>query len=143
MTTPLHDGRVAPPLEDDPLVTTLMTARVIAITPDAPLHTALRLMAREQLRHLPVLDGGRCLGVIGETDLVHAVAVGGPPLVGRLVRAVPALPGTARRSVAARTMVSAGTDAVLVMEGERLVGILTATDLVVSLADPPGPVTAP
>jgi CBS domain-containing protein len=139
MTTPLHGGRVAPPdTLDDPPITALMTPRVIAITPDAPLCTALRLMAIEQLRHLPVLDGERCLGMIGETDLVHAVAVGGPPLVGALVRPVPALPGTARRSTAARTMVTAESDAVLVMDEERLVGILTATDLVVSLAAAPG-----
>lgn len=144
MTTRLHDGRVAPPetLDDDPRIATLMTARVVAITPDAPLHTALRLMAVEDVRHLPVLDGERCLGMLGETDLVHAVAVGGPKLVGALARPVPALPSTAHRSTAARTMVAACTDAVLVMEHERLVGILTATDLVVSLADAPGPAGA-
>ncbi|QJY47717.1 CBS domain-containing protein [Pseudonocardia broussonetiae] len=80
MTTRLHDGRVAPPetLDDDPRIAALMTARVVAVTPDAPLHTALRLMAVEDVRHLPVLDGERCLGMVGETDLVHAVAVARP-----------------------------------------------------------------
>lgn len=141
MTAPLHDGRVAPPetLDDDPRITRLMTARVVAVTPDAPLRTALRLMTVEGLRHLPVLDGERCLGMVGETDLVHAVAVGGPPLVGPLARPVPAVAVTTRRSAAARAMVAAGTDAVLVTEQGRLVGILTATDLLVSLAAAPGP----
>lgn len=145
MTTRLHDGRVAPPgtLDDDPRIASLMTTRVVAVTPDAPLHTALRLMAVEDVRHLPVLEGASCLGMVGETDLVHAVAVGGPALVGPLARPVPALPDAARRSTAARTMVAAGTDAVLVMEHERLVGILTATDLVVSLAGPPDPPDRP
>lgn len=138
MTAPLHDGRVAPPetLDDDPRLTGLMTVRVVAVTPDAPLRTALHLMAVEGMRHLAVVDGQRCLGVVGETDLVHAVAVGGPPLVGPLARPAPVVAPTDHRSAAARAMVAAGTDVVLVTEQERLVGIITATDLLVSLAGP-------
>ncbi len=138
MTAPSHDERVAPPetLDDDPRVTGLMTTRVVAVTPDAPLRTALHLMAVENVRHLPVLSADRCLGVVGETDLVHAVAVGGPPLVGPLARPVPAVAATAHRSAVARAMVAAGTDVVLVTDEERLVGIVTASDLLVSLARP-------
>ncbi len=138
MTAPSHDERVAPPetLDDDPRVTGLMTTRVVAVTPDAPLRTALQLMAIENVRHLPVLAGDRCTGVVGETDLVHAVAVGGPTLAGPLARPVPAVAATAHRSAAARAMVAAGTDVVLVTDQERLVGIVTATDLLVSLAGP-------
>jgi CBS domain-containing protein len=137
MPTPRSSGRAAPPeaLDADPRIGPLMSGRVVAITPDAPLRTALRLMAADQVRHLPVMDGSRCLGVVGETDLVHAVAVGGPELVGRLARPVRALPPTARRSDAARAMLAADADVVLVTDGGRIVGILTATDLLVSLAD--------
>jgi CBS domain-containing protein len=137
MTTDHRAASAAPPetLDDDPRIGGLMTPRVVAITPDSPLRTALGLMAGHDVRHLPVLAGTRCLGVVGETDLVHAVAVGGPPLVGPLARPVHALPATARRSEAARAMLAAGTDAVLVAEHGRIVGIVTATDLLVSLAD--------
>lgn len=122
---------------EDPAVDSLMTPRVVAITPDAPLRTALRLMASGDVRHLPVLDGGRCLGIVVETDLVHAVAVGGCSVVGPLARPVPAVPATARRSTAARAMLAGDVDAVLVADGARLVGIVTATDLVRSLAERP------
>jgi CBS domain-containing protein len=137
VTTRQQDGSAAPAgatLDDDPGLTALMTGRVVAITPDAPLRTALALMAAERVRHLPVLHGTRCLGVVGETDLVHAVAVGGPPVVGPLARRTPALAPADRRSAAARAMVDSGGDVVLVGERGRLVGIVTATDLLVSLA---------
>jgi CBS domain-containing protein len=139
MPIPRTSGRVAPPetLDDDTRIGPLMTTRVVAITPDSPLRTALGLMAAEGLRHLPVLDGTRCLGVVGETDVVHAVAVGGPELVGPLARPVRSLPATARRSDAARAMLAADTDVVLVTDQDRIVGIVTATDLIVSLADLP------
>jgi len=129
----------APPdaIDDDPLVGTVMSPRIVAITPDAPLGTALRLMASGQVRHLPVLDGPRCTGIVLETDLVRAVAVGGPAAVGALVRRVPTVPVGARRSRVARALLDGDVDAVLVVDGEQLVGIVTATDLVRSLAAAP------
>jgi CBS domain-containing protein len=140
----MQDPRIrlaAPPetLDDsptgDPSVTAVMSPRVVAITPDASLRTALRLMATGDVRHLPVLDGARCLGVVVETDLVHAVAVGGQPVVGPLARPIPSVPVTVRRSAVARAMLVGDVDAVLVTAGGRLVGIVTATDLVRSLAE--------
>lgn len=139
MTT-RHERRTAPPetLDDDPQLAGLATDRVVAITPDAPLRTALALMAVERVRHLPVVDATGCLGVVGETDLVHAVAVGGPAVVGPLARHVPVLSPADRRSAAARAMVACGGDAVLLRDQDRLAGIVTATDLLVSLARPQG-----
>jgi len=133
---PSPERFAAPPetLDDDPPVGAIMTPRVVAITPDAPLRTALGLMASGKVRHLPVLDGSRCLGVLVETDLVEAVAVGGPGTVGPLARPVPMVSAGWRRSAAARAVLEGGVDAVLVTEDGRLIGILTATDLVTSLA---------
>jgi CBS domain-containing protein len=122
-------------LDDDPPVTSVMTARVVAITPDAPLRIALQLMTSGNVRHLPVMDGSRCLGVIGETDLVRAVAVGGYAVVGPLARPVPTLPVTARRAAAAAAVLTGDLDVALVVDDGRLVGIVTATDLLRSLAE--------
>jgi CBS domain-containing protein len=46
---------------------------------------------------------------------------------------VPALRLTDRRSAAAQQMHAAGTDAVLVTDGPRVLGIVTAVDLIRSL----------
>lgn len=127
-------------MDDDPPVKRFMTTHLVAITPDAPLSTALHLMARTGVRHLPVLDGGRCRGLVVEVDVARFVSGGsGSPLtrstlhVADLTRPAEPLPVTARRSDAARRMLTDHDDAVLVAERGRLVGIVTATDLVRSL----------
>jgi CBS domain-containing protein len=130
--------------DEDPLLTQLMTTRVVAITADAPCSTALQLMAATGVRHLPVLDGNRCCGVVFEIDLARFASAACSPLmratmcVGDLTRPAAPLPVTARRSDAARRMQDEHGDAVLVSDQGRLVGIVTATDLVRSLA-PTGP----
>ncbi len=128
--------RPAPPeiLDDDPLVDEVMTDRIVAITPDAPLGTALRLMASGDVRHLPVMAGVHCAGIVVEADVVRALAVGGARTVGPLARPVRRVPITARRSVVAGAVLDGGVDAVLVEHRGRLVGIVTTTDLVRSLA---------
>lgn len=128
--------------QDDPPLHELMTHNIVGIVPEAPLHIALQLMLSAGVRHLPVLagTGGRCAGLVLETDLARAVAAhrAAPelpaPTVGDLCRAARELGGGERRSTAARRMYDDGVDAVLVLTGTRLMGIVTATDLIRSLA---------
>ena len=135
MTSQRH-RLAAPPeaLDDDPPIGSVMTPHVVAVAPDAPLRVGLRLMAASNLRHLPVIENSRCLGVVLETDIVRAVALGEPQLLGTLVRALPTVSVDERRSAAARAVLAGDVDAVLVSEGGRLVGIVTTTDLARSLA---------
>jgi CBS domain-containing protein len=137
--SPQHQQLAAPPevVDDDPPVTSVMTPRIVATTPDCPLHTGLNLMVSRNVRHLPVVEGSRCLGVVLETDIVRAVAIGGPPLLGPLARPMPTVPAGGRRSLAARALLDGDVESVLVTDGDRLVGIVTTTDLVRSLASAP------
>ena len=140
--TPRPYRVAAPPesLDDDPAVTGFMTHRIVAIVPEADLAVALRTMAERRVRHLPVLDDARCVGLVVETDVARLLAgerpePGVPPMrVADVCRQVPAVEPTASRSAAARSMHTGGIDAVLVVDGERLLGIVTATDLIRSLA---------
>lgn len=123
------------------MVSTLMTTRIVAITPDAPVSTALNLMASAGVRHLPVLHSLDWCGVLQEIDVLrHLVAGPASPAdraatpIAQLTRPAPSLPASARRSDVARCM-DADTDAVLVTGPNGLVGIVTSTDLVRSLAD--------
>ena len=50
--------------------TIMMTAPAITVTPDESILGALALMTRRRIRHLPVMDGGRCVGVVSIGDLV-------------------------------------------------------------------------
>jgi CBS domain-containing protein len=137
---PIPPARLdAPPetLDNDPTLASLMTHRLVGITPDADVRVALQLLATSGVRHLPVLTDGRCLGLVREHDVVRHLA--GPDAllptpVARLCRPAPVLGMSDRRSTAAAQMQAEGTDAILVVEHARLVGIVTATDLVRSLA---------
>lgn len=48
----------------------LMTSQVVAVTSELPVITALSLMTRRRIRHLPVVEGGQLTGFISIGDLV-------------------------------------------------------------------------
>jgi len=47
----------------------IMTSRVITVSPDDDAEQAARLMAEEQVRRLPVAEGGRVVGMLALGDL--------------------------------------------------------------------------
>lgn len=51
------------------LVSELMTAEVITVTPDTPLEEAARIMADHKIGGLPVVEGDTLVGIITETDI--------------------------------------------------------------------------
>jgi CBS domain-containing protein len=115
-----------------------MTHRLLGITPDTTLGVAARILAEAGVRHLPVLAGDRCIGVLTEAAVLRELTHPDPPLgpvalVGQVCGTAAALNPGDRRGAAAAAMERTGTDAVLVVEHDRLVGIVTATDLVRSL----------
>lgn len=129
--------------DPEPLVEALMSSPVVAIVPQAGLLVAARLMAENGLRHLPVVDGTRLCGIVTEVDVLHGVMLTGSafapvPIVGDVCRAAPMVDRADRRSTAAARMRALAADAALVTEGDELVGIVTATDLVGSLVDTTG-----
>lgn len=48
----------------------VMTAPVISVEASAPVLSALSLMSRRRIRHLPVIDDGRLVGFVSIGDLV-------------------------------------------------------------------------
>ena len=96
---------------------------------------ALRLMHRARVRHLPVVDRGRCTGVLVALDLVAAAVDGVTGPVGPLSRRpVPTVPLGADAPTTARAILEGGMDAALVMDDGVVVGIVTATDVLDDLA---------
>ena len=57
-TTPVREG---------------MTDRVIYVRPDQSVDTCMALMTEHRIRHLPVLEGDRVIGVISIGDVVKSV----------------------------------------------------------------------
>ncbi|MET0617397.1 MAG: CBS domain-containing protein [Luteibacter sp.] len=57
----------------DTPVAEIMTASVVTVAADATVDECMRLCTDGRLRHLPVLDGERIVGVVSIGDLVKAV----------------------------------------------------------------------
>ena len=51
----------------------IMTPRVVFGRPDLTIEEAMSIMTERHFRHLPILDGGRVVGVASIGDLVKAV----------------------------------------------------------------------
>jgi CBS domain-containing protein len=54
-------------------VEAIMTGKVITVSPKQDAHDCMRLMTDRRIRHLPVVQGDRVVGVLSIGDLVRAV----------------------------------------------------------------------
>ncbi|ACF12637.1 putative signal-transduction protein with CBS domains [Chloroherpeton thalassium ATCC 35110] len=51
----------------------VMSKPIVSVYPEMRLKYALRLMKRVQIRRVAVLDGDKLVGILSETDVLHAV----------------------------------------------------------------------
>jgi CBS domain-containing protein len=52
-------------------VSEIMASPVITVTPTATVDTCMQLVSRKRVRHLPVIEDGRLIGMISIGDLVN------------------------------------------------------------------------
>jgi CBS domain-containing protein len=73
----------------DTRVSELMTKDVMTVGPGTSLREAAKIMADRWFRHLPVVDGGKLVGIISQRDLagVLAGALNEPEALEQLVEA--------------------------------------------------------
>ena len=57
----------------DTSVKDILSGNVVQVTPDHTVEDCMRLMTEHRVRHLPVLEGGKILGVISIGDLVNSI----------------------------------------------------------------------
>ena len=121
------------------LVRDSMTREVVTVAPGATAAEALALCRERRIRHLPVVDGGRLVGLISDRDLRSATpALGDPDRTAALER-ITVGDEMAREVVTARpddpiehaamAMYEKRIGCLPVVDGEALVGILTASDV--------------
>ncbi len=51
----------------------VMSADVIAVTPEDPLEDVVRLMERRHIKRVPVIEAGRLVGIVSRANLVRAL----------------------------------------------------------------------
>jgi CBS domain-containing protein len=54
-----------------PLVADVMTRELVVMKPAASVQDAMRVVSERRIRHIPIVEGGKVLGVISQGDLNH------------------------------------------------------------------------
>ncbi len=113
-------------------ISDIMTKAAVADAPHDTLEAAARKMWEQQTGSLLVVDGDQLLGIVTERDVLRAVATGTPldtPLSEVMSKdLITVQPGTSLRE-AARIMTDRWIRHLPVLEGDRLVGIVSQRDL--------------
>ena len=68
----------------------IMSTPVVHVRPDQSTDDCMMLMARHQLRHLPVIDGGELVGMVSIRDLVDEIVADRRLLIDQLEAAMEA-----------------------------------------------------
>ncbi len=110
-----------------------MSRSVVTVTPQTEFHRAFDLMRSRNIHHLPVVDGGRVVGIVAERDLLLAAANFGSSEVpiGEIMRSPAVCVGeSALLKEAARLLVVRHIGSLPVLDAKKaLVGIITETDI--------------
>jgi CBS domain-containing protein len=51
----------------------IMTTLIVSVNPDTRIHECMALMTEKRIRHLPVLDGEKLMGVVSIGDVVKSM----------------------------------------------------------------------
>lgn len=125
------------------LVENSMTREVVTASPRAAAGEAITLCRENRIRHLPVLEYGRLVGIVSDRDLRSAIPAIGDPARAAALEEVRVSDVMTRDIVTARPddPVEAAANAMRerkigclpVVEGGELVGIITSSDVMEAL----------
>jgi acetoin utilization protein AcuB len=115
------------------LVSQIMSTRIVTISPNRQVGQALKLMQKNQIRHLPVMEKDRMVGWITSRDLreillasmLEEIKVGDV-----MVQAPLSVTPDTEVEEAARLIHEHKIGGMPVMEGDRLMGVITMHDLI-------------
>ena len=127
------------------LVKDSMAREIVTLSPDETAATALALCRERRIRHLPVLEEGRIVGIVSDRDLRSSTPALGDPDRAAALQEVLVEDVMAREVVsvlpddpieqAANTMREGKIGCLPVLEGDDLVGIITASDVMDALVN--------
>ena len=110
------------------------SSQLWTISPDATVFEAIQLMAEKNIGALLVMTGPSLLGVVSERDYTRKIALKGKSSKETRVREITAPPVTATPSHSVedcmKLMTANRVRHVPVMEGERVIGLVSIGDLV-------------
>src|SRR2546423_10989642 len=112
----------------------MRTRNLVSVRPEDDLAVAAQIMRWAGVRHLPVLEGTEVVGVLTERDLLRHRAEAGGQKEGDLVRTFMTRPAEVISpdddvAAACALLVARKIGCLPVVDGGKLVGIVTTTDL--------------
>lgn len=136
-------------LKAEPSVREIMTGSPVTLQKDDKLSLAEEVMTGGRIRHMPILNGERLVGVLSQADLFHSAFVKAlhfrPSEQREFVNSlkieevmskhVVSIPADTSIRAAARLMMEKKLGCLPVVEGERLVGLVTKGDMLRCLAE--------
>lgn len=127
----------------------IATKHVFSVRPDDLIDSAIVLMEEHEFHHLPVISGGRVVGIVSDRDILlgvgwkyssqrrlssHGSEIAGPKRIEQIMSApVIAASSSDAVSTAARLMVEHKISALPIIRRDCLVGLLTETDILRAL----------
>jgi CBS domain-containing protein len=109
----------------------IMSSRLRNVRPKTPIHEIKEIMAEEIVRHFPVVnEKGTIVGIVSDRDLFTPDARVAADV---MTRSVVTVSPKAKLETAAAQLINRNISCLPVMENSALVGIVTTTDLVMTL----------
>jgi CBS domain-containing protein len=115
-------------------VSTAMTANPLTIEEDRSIKDAAELMLDQGISSLPVVHGGELVGIITKTDLIRALKSSKVKVRRIMTEDIEFVAPEDRVVHARRLMLDKNIGRLLVIDGGRLVGILTEKDAAKALS---------
>jgi acetoin utilization protein AcuB len=123
------------------LVRNRMSKRLVTADPQLSLAESRKLLSKNRIRHLPVVEAKRLVGIVSDRDLLSAPATArtiGEVMTPKPITIAPDVPV----DEAARVLRAHKIDALPVIDNKQLLGIVTSTDILDAFVDLSG-VTEP
>ena len=115
-----------------------MSQPVTTVTPDTEFHLAFELMRTHRINHLPVVDGGRVVGIVARRDLLLAAANFGSaevPVEEIMHHPVVCVSDRVQLKQAALLLIENHIGSLPVLDARNvLVGMITETDIFKTIA---------
>lgn len=132
-------------MKNIPLISSIMSTKIITLKKDDDLETAERLFKRHKIRHIPVVKGDAIIGMLSYTDLlrisfadavdeseteVESLVYNMFTIEQVMAKNVVSVSSTASIKEVAEILAKKEFHALPVVDDDVLVGIVTTTDLI-------------
>lgn len=123
------------PSGDPDAVGAHMTRVPLTASPDTTVARVRQMMSQDRCHEVPVLEAGKVVGMVTDRDIAFSDATPDTTIGMLMTREVVTVSPRTSIQEAARTLFECEVDGLPVLEDERLVGIITRSDILKVFAD--------